>query len=468
MSIRNPALWRHITISRVRKVLHLLLTGNYDELLRIEKSISRNLKELKVASSKVKMLEKKYPNITKPEAIDNLMSLEHKLEPINFKVNDTSYDRYSVFLPHLDPMIIFGGYTSIINLIRRLVERGKDVRIVLTESVDFDKELLLQHYKMNTPLHTALSKCEYVNASDKKTEVEFFRNENIIAYSFWTAKIASDVANQLSKDYIYFIQEDESIFHCWDSAHVIALSVYNGKHKAVFNTECLQDYFIANSKGVFAAGIDEGKAKSMSFEHALTKIHSRSVDEMRTETKKVLVYARPESHAKRNLFEIAMIALRTASKKGVFRDSPYKWEFTGVGTLGREFILEIGEDEEIHLKSKLSESNYIDEIKQYDLGISLMHAPHPSLLPFEMAQAGMLTVTNVHVNRNKEWFESKSGNIYACGLDIDSIVGGIEKAVGNIDRYDARFTNSNVKWPNNWDQVFSDDFMKEFEGLANV
>ena len=46
-----------------------------------------------------------------------------------------------------------------------------------------------------------------------------------------------------------------------------------------------------------------------------------------------------------------------------------------------------------------------------------MYTPHPSLVPIEMASAGMLTVTNTFENKTSEALRAISGNLLAGPSD---------------------------------------------------
>jgi hypothetical protein len=71
--------------------------------------------------------------------------------------------------------------------------------------------------------------------------------------------------------------------------------------------------------------------------------------------------------------------------------------------------------------SKMSLEEYSTLLKDCLAGISLMDAPHPSVVPFEMAAHGIYTVSNEYINRDKEWLSSKSPYILASSLTPESI-----------------------------------------------
>ena len=49
-----------------------------------------------------------------------------------------------------------------------------------------------------------------------------------------------------------------------------------------------------------------------------------------------------------------------------------------------------------------------------------MYTPHPSLVPLEMASAGMLTVTNTFENKTAEALAAISPNLIAAEPDVDA------------------------------------------------
>ena len=53
-------------------------------------------------------------------------------------------------------------------------------------------------------------------------------------------------------------------------------------------------------------------------------------------------------------------------------------------------------------------------LREHDVGLALMYTPHPSLVPIEMASAGMLTVTNSFENKTAEALAAISPNLIAA------------------------------------------------------
>ena len=61
-------------------------------------------------------------------------------------------------------------------------------------------------------------------------------------------------------------------------------------------------------------------------------------------------------------------------------------------------------------------------LRDHDVGLALMYTPHPSLVPIEMASAGMMTVTNSFENKTAEAMAAISPNLIAAEPSLDGIV----------------------------------------------
>lgn len=417
-------------------------------------------------SPKAKAMEKSYPGITEPVGIPRAFALEQRLRPPAYEVREDTTKRVNICLPHLDPNIIFGGYIACLEFICKLVERGHSVRILLCETTHYEREKVLQRFEGNPAIRDALMQCEIENISYGEHAVVISPRDAFIAYSAWTAILAHALASAVGKKFIFFLQEHESIFHCNESERAIIDSVYDLPHYAMFNTALLRDYFKQHALGVFAPHQqDDAEHSSLFFQHALTKTSVPDKADMASRTKKrLLFYGRPENHARRNLFEIAYLGLRKAVANGVFAGED--WEFIGVGTLGREYTLPLGDEKILKLISKLPLGDYAEALKTFDLGLSLMYAPHPSILPFEMASAGIISITNTYGGRDEAILSGISKNIIPCKATVDSIAAALEEAVRHhIGDYDARLANASLDWVTDWNDAFNADVMGKVDAF---
>jgi hypothetical protein len=114
---------------------------------------------------------------------------------------------------------------------------------------------------------------------------------------------------------------------------------------------------------------------------------------------------------------------------------------------------------------RAAQDDYAGVLRDHDVGLALMHTPHPSLVPIEMASAGMLTVTNSFENKTAEAMAEISANITAAEPGIEAIADALceaSKAAADLDR---RVAGSRVTWSRSWDDSFDDGLMERVEAL---
>jgi hypothetical protein len=88
-----------------------------------------------------------------------------------------------------------------------------------------------------------------------------------------------------------------------------------------------------------------------------------------------------------------------------------------------------------------------------------MYTPHPSLVPIEMASAGMLTVTNTFENKTAEALARISPNLLAAEPTIDGVTAALCEAAMAADDVEARIRGSRVRWIRDWDRSFDDTLL---------
>ena len=214
--------------------------------------------------------------------------------------------------------------------------------------------------------------------------------------------------------------------------------------------------------GVFADGSDNDQCEAH-FLHAISDVRCPDVAELASrEKRKLLFYARPESHAGRNIFEVGIFALRKAIESGVFDDT---WEFYGIGTLALGGSLELTGNKKMHMLPKVPFREYCDMLSTFDLGLALMYAPHPSVPPLEMAAAGMISVGTYYENRSAQDMAAISGNMIAAFPSASAVADALEKAVARVDDFELRVSNAKFEWPRNWDQSFNSTFIEQIRPM---
>jgi hypothetical protein len=241
----------------------------------------------------------------------------------------------------------------------------------------------------------------------------------------------------------------------------VAEQSYRFPHFGLFSTELLRGYFRHHSIGAFAAGASEGDAASAAFQNAITAIQPPTEAELSGRpSRRLLFYARPEPHAARNMFELGVLALQRALEEGAFREG---WELHGIGTLGGGRRIGLGAVGELELLPRSSQARYAEVLGAHDVGLALMYTPHPSLVPIEMASAGLIAVTNCFENKTAESLREISPNLIAGEPTIEGIAGALREAEDAAEDFSRRAAGSAVSWSRDWAQSFDDDLLGRLE-----
>jgi hypothetical protein len=249
------------------------------------------------------------------------------------------------------------------------------------------------------------------------------------------------------------------------SLYAVASESYSFPHFALFSTELLRTYFRKHRIGVFANSVPDGDSNSTSFENAIHKVGVDPEALRGRADKRLLFYARPEPHASRNMFELGVIGLQEALREGIFQDG---WQFDGVGAVTLFQDVDLGGSTKLRLRPRLTLREYVDLLPSYDLGLSLMLTPHPSLVPLEMAAAGMVAVTNTYANKTADELARISSNIIGVPPTIGGVVEGLRRAVKMTRDIDLRLRGSHVQWAGSWTDALNDSVMEAVVGFLRA
>jgi hypothetical protein len=192
-----------------------------------------------------------------------------------------------------------------------------------------------------------------------------------------------------------------------------------------------------------------------------------SADDLRRPgPRRLLFYARPEEHAARNLFELGAMALDDAVAAGRFAG----WELAGVGSveLGGGSIPLPRSGARLAVVPRAAQADYARLLASFDVGLALMHTPHPSLVPIEMAAAGMPTVTSSFANKDAAALARISSNLIAADPTVAGIAAALATAESRVGDLDARARGSRVAWPSSWDEALDDRVLAEIERLLEL
>lgn len=407
-----------------------------------------------------KNLDIRYPSLTEPIGIAQARELERRLTPIPARLG-ANEQSYWILVPTLNPDLFFGGYKALIEFIVGLSSLKRPITAVICDQDD-DGSYFRYWIRRQTRIAVAFESVRIVNGRCLTAPLRLSPRDKIFAYSAWEAHLAHHMAAHVKSGlFAWLVQEYEAIFYDYSAERAIVDSAYHLPHYPIFNSIELKDYFQHHRLGVFSgAQLPSPRLNFAVFEHVLTKLRAPTLTDLKSRPSKTLIlYARPEVHGKRNLFPLALLALEEMAEQGSFVGP---WEFHGVGAL-TERTIPLGRGHKLNLHAKMTEAEYIAFMHKVDVGLSLMYAPHPGLVTFEMASVGARVVTNTFDNRSETYLRGLSKNIVPCEPTISGIKQGLTKAVEALHDFSGRVRGMRINRSqgiNSWSDVFNYDFFR--------
>ncbi len=353
--------------------------------------------------------------------------------------------RLTVLMPHLELKRMTGGPNTVINLTGRLVDLGVPVRYVATYGpLDRDEAPLRAHIERLTGSAAAGREVQLVG-----TEAPFpVAQGDVLMATWWpTAWVARDALRWTrSAEFVYLIQDFEPGFYAWSTNYALAEATYGFPCRAVFNERLLRDHFAAAGVGLLGADDDE---RAVAFDPSVDRgLFARPAHREPGAPRRLLLYARPKPE--RNLFPLALKALRTAVQAGVFDGED--WEFSAIGSDVPSLALD--GHRTLRPAGWLGYADYARLISGSDLLLSLMLSPHTSYPPIEMATAGNLVVTNTYGAKTADALHAISPRISGVPATEEALVEALRDAVAAI-RED-RIPGGDAALPGSWDDALAD------------
>lgn len=386
-----------------------------------------------------------------------------KVAPLFPVVSDTQPPRVNLLIPTIDLDHLFGGYIAKFNLARRLAESGLPVRIVTVDPTPPLPKDWRKRVESFSQLDGLFDRVEIAFGRDGRDPLRLSPDDRFVATTWWTAHIAHRLAAQSGgARFLYMIQEYEPLTVPPGAWADLAEQSYEFPHEALFSTEILRDFFAERGIGVFGQGGEEGAPSPLSFRNAITPVRAPSAAEMAARPgRKLLLYGRPEAHAARNLYDTAIDGLRRAIADSAFGA---EWEFFGIGSTSAARRVDLGSGRQLELLPRTGQDEYGRFLAGHDLGIALMEAPHPSLVPIEMASAGMIVVTTTYgETKTAERLEAISPNLIPAEPSAEAVAEAIGRAAARSGAFEARVAGAAVDWPRDWDVALDDELIARIE-----
>lgn len=386
-------------------------------------------------------------NSVSAEAWADYHLLSHVCRDVKVNIDPNLPARVQFVLPELNASVIFGGYTALFQFMNFLQQRGLKTGVLVMTPVG-NKTALLKTFESNDLVHKVLSDSELSDMNATKA-MRMSPKDMMVSYNWTTSIAAASMSRHLDDPaYYYFVQEDERCFYANDSHRFLAESVFTSepKPRLICNSAKLLDHFRAEglvSPDTVAGVFEQGLPAPVQLDReAMTQRSPR----------RFVFYGRPEDHAKRNLMSIALMAIARAKKDGAFDAEP--WEFCMMGSqrMGKSFNLE---GTQITCLPYQGYDAYRETLAGFDVGLSLMYAPHPSVPPFEMVRSGLVTVVNTTPRRSDDWYRGISANFEPGAPSVEGLANAIKRATARVGDIDARLAATETYHPSDWDESFA-------------
>jgi hypothetical protein len=204
--------------------------------------------------------------------------------------------------------------------------------------------------------------------------------------------------------FAYLIQDYEPAFYPASAQSILARATYDAAPAtvAIYNTTLLQTYFQR-------AGISF--PVEFAFEPRLSPALRQVLAQPAVErTRRILVYGRPGKP--RNAFPLIVDGLR--AWRAAYPDA-VNWSVVSAGELHPD--VDLGGGLAMHALGKLDLAAYGELLRSSAIGVSLMVSPHPSYPPLEMAELGMLVLTNRFDAKDLSTWHTNITSLEAVSVD---------------------------------------------------
>ena len=388
-------------------------------------------------------LELSIHGVTRPVALELAEYIEFYSASVDIEIGPKSGSKgLLVLLPHFIPEILFGGYQALFDFLRSVAETLRvELRLMVInrDPPHVNEAGLLRMKRVHPDIFGMFKSVDLFDKEHRKVTMP--ENFRVISYSADLHRIAGRIAGRLGQKPIFFIQDYEPCFFPHGDLCSFCESAFSLPHVGIYNSQKLLDYFqtVATVLNEQASGyrscVLETRLKLMSMSKAqfIRTASGRS-------RRRLVVYARPEGHAARNLLATTIVALRNAVRSGAF--SHDDWEFYGIGSLTKTDPIPIGFYENLVMLPRMPKELYESFLLSADVGMSFISTPHPGIVHFQMAACGMLTLTNTSELRGADWLREANGNLIPVAETVESFAAGLRVALARVNDFEERHANA--------------------------
>ena len=364
------------------------------------------------------------------------------------KVDPNRRRTINVLVPAFDFKSMSAGFFGVFQVARFLRATQWNVRLVLFDNFDFSMERFRKKFKDYPGMEDLLDEVEVEYIGERKHPLHVSPEDVCVATVWYSAHFARKIGDVLGgRRFLYLIQDYETNFFPGGSLFALADETYTYDYAALFSTSPLHESFRKADIGGFATR----RVPGISFNNACSSSLASREDFLAMNAgkpkRKLVFYSRPI--VDRNMFNLAALSLITAYEQGVF--DPAEWDCIGMG-LG-DALLELLPGVFSTSLPRMTLREYEQTVGQFDVCLTLMASPHPSLIPMDCAGSGALVVTNTFRTKTADYLRNLCGNIIPVAPAVPEIVAGLASAAAASDDLEGRYRRAKaMAYPRTWEE----------------
>jgi len=391
-----------------------------------------------------------------------LLRVREAVATFDLRTDPEQPERIEILHPALDPDGSASD-TAMINLARRLAERGRRPRLILLDD-NHPERGWRERLARNPEIGTAIRELEVATPAAGGDPPVLNPEDQVIATDWRSAHTADRVCLELNRSrFTYLILEYQPFQYPMGSFAALADASYELPHRAIFLDGLLREYFSDQRLGVFAAGPKLGLRETATLKEPIPPVPVRTEAELAgSDRRRLLIYSRPEEDGSGNLYELAIMALDRAVLDGHFRS----WDLAAFGETGGDSSIVLPRSSaRMRLLNPEDAATRSRLLAGFDVGMALRYAPGLGPVPVEMATAGMSVVTTTFADKDEAALAAVSANLIAAEPRLGSIVTALATAEHRTADHEGRLAAARIGRPASWDEALDDQAMAAIEDL---
>lgn len=382
-------------------------------------------------------------------------------DPIEVVVDATRPRSVNVLVPAFEFRSMSAGFFGVFQTALFFARLGHHVRLVMFDKFHFDAVEFRQRMRGYPGLEQLFDLCEAEYVGDRVLPLSVNPGDICVATVWYSAFLAERIHKLLDRpDFIYLIQDYETAFYPGGSWYTQADLSYEMQYTPLFSSKSLRDQFYAADIG----GLRRREQRAIYFHNAcsanLPPREQFLASKLVPRKKRLAFYSRPI--VDRNMFELSALVLCEAYERGILNADD--WECYGMG-LG-EGVVQLADGLTSTSLPRMNLKEYLDVVPSFDICLTLMASPHPSMIPMDLGCSGAVVVTNTFQTKTPEYLSSLCDNIISAPPALEALLAALKEAVGRADEYEARYDAAATStYPRTWDETFTAEHVAFFDDL---